>query len=269
ATATHLPRSSCSANRHAGDRRIMNFVPGTVIGAKFRLERPLSRGGMGSVWLARHVHLGAPVAIKLMDPSFIASAMFRARFEREARTAANLQSPHIVQVHDYGIEGDTPYLVMELLQGEDLKTRLERCGRLPLADAARILIQAGKGLRRAHDLGLVHRDLKPGNLFLARIEDEEVVKILDFGIAKETGGECSGAMTQTGEILGSPFYMSPEQVRGDKELDPRSDLWSLGVILFRTVTGVSPFKGDRLGTVMGKILVDPIPVTSEVAPDLP
>ncbi|WP_441292831.1 protein kinase domain-containing protein [Sorangium sp. KYC3313] len=249
----------------------MDVEPGTIVGDKYRLEGPLSRGGMGSVWLARHLQLGAPAAIKFMDPEHAASPEFRARFYREARTAANLDSPHVVSVQDYGIWGAVPYLVMELLRGEDLSRRLRRVRRLSLAEAARIAVQTGKALRRAHESGLVHRDLKPGNLFLSRVdEDEEIVKILDFGIAKQlTGKLLTDETTRTGELLGSPFYMSPEQARGDRNLDARSDLWSLGVILFRAVTGKLPFEGDVLGAVLSRILVEPIPLATHLAPDVP
>ncbi|WP_437521116.1 protein kinase [Sorangium sp. So ce726] len=249
----------------------MDVEPGTIVGDKYRLEGPLSRGGMGSVWLARHLQLGAPAAIKFMDPEHAASPEFRARFYREARTAANLDSPHVVSVQDYGIWGTVPYLVMELLRGEDLSRRLRRVRRISLTEAARIAIQTGKALRRAHESGLVHRDLKPGNLFLSRVdEDEEIVKVLDFGIAKQlTGKLLTDETTRTGELLGSPFYMSPEQARGDRNLDARSDLWSLGVILFRAVTGKLPFEGDVLGAVLSRILVEPIPLATHLAPDVP
>ncbi|MGK3985936.1 serine/threonine-protein kinase [Sorangium sp. So ce136] len=249
----------------------MHYAPDSVVGGKYRLERPLSCGGMGSVWVARHINLGSPVAVKFMAPTYAASSTFLARFEREARIAASLQSPHVVYVQDYGIDDDTPYLVMELLQGEDLGTRLERVGRLSLVDATLILMQAGKAIRRAHDAGLVHRDLKPANLFLVRVEEEqdEIVKVLDFGIVKETGAHLTGEVTRTGELLGSPHYMSPEQVRGEKDVDRRSDLWSLGVILFCAVTGALPFQGDQLGAVIANILVAPLPSASQLAPDLP
>jgi serine/threonine-protein kinase len=247
----------------------MQLVPGTIIGGKYRLDRPVSRGGMGSVWAARHVQLGSPVAVKFMDPTYVSSPVFRARFEREARASATLQSPHVVSVQDYGVDGGVPYLVMELLHGEDLHARLERSKRISPDDAWRILVQIGKALRRAHEAGLVHRDLKPRNVFLATIDDDEVVKILDFGIAKETGVSVAGDATKTGEIVGSPHYMSPEQLRADRGLDGRSDLWSVGVILFRCLTGQLPFPGEVLGSVMAKILVDEIPPASRIAPDLP
>ncbi len=249
----------------------MHYAPDSVVGGKYRLERPLSAGGMGSVWVARHVNLGSRVAVKFMAPTYATSSTFLARFEREARIAASLQSPHVVYVQDYGIDDDTPFLVMELLQGEDLGTRLQRVGRLSLVDATLILVQAGKAIRRAHEAGLVHRDLKPANLFLVRVEEEqeEVVKVLDFGIVKETRAHLTDEVTRTGELLGSPHYMSPEQVRGEKDVDQRSDLWSLGVILFCAVTGELPFQGEQLGAVIANILVTPVPSASRLAPDLP
>jgi serine/threonine-protein kinase len=224
---------------------------------------------MGSVWVARHVQLGSAVAVKFMDAAYAASPDARGRFEREARAAANLQSPHVVHVGDYGIEDGVPYLVMELLHGEDLSTRLKRVHRISIQEASRILGQVSKALRRAHEVGLVHRDLKPANLFLARIDDEEIAKILDFGIAKQTAGPILGEATETGALLGSPHYMSPEQIRGEKDVDYRSDLWSLGVILFRSLTGKLPFEGTVIGAVLSKILVDPAPIASQLAQDLP
>ncbi|AKT37372.1 uncharacterized protein CMC5_015070 [Chondromyces crocatus] len=247
----------------------MQVAAGVVVGGKYRLEKPLSRGGMGAVWLARHVHLASPVAVKFMYASYATSPALLARFEREARIAANLQSPHVVHVHDYGFDAEMPYLVMELLQGEDLGTRLQSVGRVPLSTAVQLLTQIGRALRRAHEAGLVHRDLKPCNIFIARFEDEEIVKVLDFGIVKVPGSSIAGEATRPGELLGSPHYMSPEQVRGDADIDYRSDLWSLSVILFRALTGVLPFPGEQLGTVMAKILVEGVPKATDLAPDLP
>jgi serine/threonine protein kinase len=246
----------------------MVLEPGAVVGGKYRIERALARGGMGSVWVARHVQLGSTVALKFLDATFATSAAHRVRFEREARSAANLKSPHVVQVMDYGFEADAPYLVMELLEGEDLGQRLHRIGRMSLPDTARVLLQVGKALRKAHDAGIAHRDLKPANLFIARVDDDEVVKVLDFGIAKEQHAAVGDA-TKTGEIMGSPHYMSPEQVRAEKDLDHRTDIWSMGVILYRMLAGDLPFPGDQIGPVLAKILTDPIPQITRVAPDLP
>lgn len=244
------------------------YETGTIVAARYRLERVLAQGGMGSVWVARHLRLDVDIAIKFMAPEFAGSAELRARFEREARAAAMLKSPHAVLIHDYGIEDGAPYIVMELLEGEDLAARLAREGRLSLPATRKIVEDVGKALRRAHEIGLVHRDMKPANIFLTRQAGEEVVKIVDFGIAKSTGVIDATQATQAGAVLGSPRYMSPEQVRSSAQVDHRSDLWSLGVIAFRCVTGQLPFPGGEVGEVFVAICTAPIPRASEVAPEL-
>lgn len=241
---------------------------GSVIAGKYRLERVLSRGGMGAVWRARHLGLDIDVAVKLMAPELASSAEGRARFEREAKASAYVKSPHVVHVHDYGLEGETPYIVMELLEGEDLDARLNREGRLTPAATLGVVSQVCKALQILHGLGLVHRDLKPANIFITRQGGDELIKILDFGIAKATGPILAGHATKTGTLLGSPYYMSPEQVRRSKDVDWRSDLWSLGVIVFRCVTGRLPWSGEELGDLFIEICTDPIPVPSQIAPDL-
>ncbi|MFO0761929.1 MAG: serine/threonine-protein kinase, partial [Byssovorax sp.] len=190
------------------------LASGAVIAGKYRLEREIGRGGMGSVWAARHLTLDTPVALKFIDPDASAEDA-HLRFEREAKAAAQLRSPHVVQILDHGLdhrpEGELPYIAMELLDGEDLSERLRRRGRLSIPEAANIFGQAAKALRRAHDAGVIHRDLKPSNIFLARFDDDEVVKLLDFGVAKLRRGEMDpqNPATQTGVIFGSPTYMSP------------------------------------------------------------
>ena len=174
-----------------------------------------------------------------------------------------------MQILDYGIEGTTPYIVMELLDGEDLDERLSRTGTLSLDAAYRILAQIGKALRRAHDPGIVHRDLKPGNVFLARSDDDEIVKILDFGIAKDISITGAATATSTGTMLGSPSYMSPEQIRESKEVDHRSDLWSVGVILYDALTGRVPFdESENIGKLLVSICTDPFPPPSTHVPAL-
>jgi serine/threonine protein kinase len=239
---------------------------GRVIAGKYRLEACRARGGMGSVWVARHVLLGTPLALKFIEPRFASSPEARGRFEREAKTVALLQGTHVAHIHDYGVEDGTPYIAMELLQGEDLNARLTREGRLPVAAAVHIVHQVAKVLRRAHETGIIHRDLKPGNIFLVASDDDEViVKVLDFGVAKATKalGPHSDP-TKSGTLVGSPRYMSPEQARGVKELDHRSDLWSLGVIAFRMLTGELPFPGTEIGDVILKICTEPAPVPSRL-----
>jgi len=242
---------------------------GVLVAQRYELTRPLARGGMGSVWIERHRDLDVDVTIKFMGPSLIASADARMRFEREARVAARLDSQHVVHVQDYGVEDDTPYLVMELLKGESLAQRLARDGTLSLPAATPILHQMCKALRTAHEAGLVHRDLKPGNVFLARKDEEEVVKILDFGIAKAADLGDAQASTESGVLMGSVHYMSPEQIRSSRAVDHRSDLWSIGVILYRTLGGRLPFPGDKMGDVLVRVCTEPFSALSTLLPDLP
>jgi eukaryotic-like serine/threonine-protein kinase len=248
---------------------VTDLGAGAVIAGKYRLDYPIGRGGMGAVWAARHLQLDTQVALKFIDP-LAETGDARLRFEREAKAAAQLRSPHVVQILDHGVDGDRPYIAMELLEGEDLGERLRKEKRLSVQAAAHIFSQAAKALRRAHDAGVIHRDLKPSNIFLARFDDDEVVKLLDFGVAKirDPAGDVASAFTQTGVIFGSPAYMSPEQARGARVIDHRSDLWSLAVILFRAITGVKPFEAASIGDLVIKLCIDPIPVASKIAPDL-
>jgi serine/threonine-protein kinase len=234
---------------------------------------------MGTVWEGRHNTLGTRVAIKFIDAEYADSPEARARFDNEARAAANIQSKHAIQIFDHGLTAEgKPYIVMELLVGEPLDQRLERFGRLPLAETARILRQVARALSRAHERGIVHRDLKPENIFLVRTpdDDEEVAKVLDFGIAKfkkvDGGAGVSGAgvssSTKTGAVLGTPFYMAPEQARGLRDLDHRVDLWSIGVIAYKCVCGVLPFEGVSVGDLLVKICTTPAPVPSHTMPSL-
>jgi serine/threonine-protein kinase len=225
---------------------------------------------MGSVWLARHVYLDAPVAVKLMAPTFRRSPRARSRFLREAKAAAKLRSRNVVSVLDYGIDRGTPYIVMERLDGEDLWTRLARQRTLPITDVARLLRSIGSALSLAHLAGIVHRDLKPENIFLARAAGEpgEVVKVLDFGIAKELD-RSPGDETTTGVILGTPHYMSPEQATGAPFVDHRSDLWSVGIILYSALTGRLPFESVAPVDILDAIVSEPIPQPSRIAPQLP
>ncbi len=247
----------------------MQLERGSIVTGRYRLERPLAQGAMGCVWVAHHLQLDVDVAIKMMAPGFAESDEARVRFEREAKASALLKIPNAVHVFDYGIESGSPFLVMELLEGEDLAARLRRQGRLSLAATLAVLEPIGKALRRARELGLVHRDLKPGNIFLSRSGDEEIVKVVDFGIAKAAASLGLDAhATRTGALLGSPRYMSPEQVRRSNHIDHRSDLWALGVIAFECTTGQVPFPSDEIGEVLVDVCTAPIPRASSIAPDL-
>lgn len=241
-------------------------APDTVIGGKYRLIRKLGQGGMGSVWLAEHLTLSSQVAIKLIDSSIIMNPEALSRFMREARAAAALRSPHVVQVLDHGVDNGTPYIAMELLEGESLADRLERVGRLPPLEVARIMTHVARAMSRAHEAGIVHRDLKPDNVFIVRNDDEEIAKVLDFGVAKTSApGAVDAAIsgtTRTGSVLGTPYYMSPEQAEGSKSLDHRTDIWAMGVIAFECLLGVKPFDGETLGGLLIAICSRPMPVPS-------
>ncbi len=239
-----------------------------VLNGKYQLERRLASGGMGSIWRARDLELGRIVAVKLMEPGIASSGSARRRFEGEAKACALLRTPHVVQIYEYGVAENTPFIVMEYLEGEDLETMLRREHRLTLETTARFATQIAKGLRHAHDEGIVHRDLKPRNIFLAHIGEDEIVKIVDFGIAKTAGPSAITDMTRTGDVIGSPHYMSPEQACGDKTTDPRSDLWSLAVILYRCVTGSLPFEGEHLGKVIVLICTTSPQAPSALRPEL-
>jgi serine/threonine protein kinase len=241
-------------------------APHQVLSGKYRLERELGRGGMGSVWLAQHMTLRSPVAIKLIDPGIADNPEALARFLREAQSAASLRSPHVVQILDHGVDNGVPFIVMELLEGESLAARIERQHRLSPAETARILTQVCRAITRAHEAGIIHRDLKPDNIFLVRNEEEEVAKVLDFGVAKASShgmGAATGA-TRTGSVLGTPYYMSPEQAEGMKNIDGRSDLWSLGVIAWECLLGNRPFEAETLGGLLLAICARDIPVPSTV-----
>jgi serine/threonine-protein kinase len=228
---------------------------------------------MGSVWLARHLSLDVDVAVKFIDAAFRDQKDHRSRFALEAQAAARINSPHVVNVLDFGAEtSGRLYIAMEYLQGEDVGKLLERSGRLSPAITARIVSHACRGLARAHALGIAHRDVKPDNLFLVGAGDEEgfVLKILDFGVAKsaqKTGKDLAG--TAVGQLVGSPAYMSPEQAHGSLDVDFRSDLFSLAVVAYHCLTGVVPFGGDSLAELLiGIVSKDPVPAT-RLAPGLP
>ncbi len=231
----------------SGDFSLSNggrpVVAGDTLGGKYRLISEIGRGGMGSVWRAEHLGWEAPVAVKLMNRSDQPEAL--ARFEREVRLAAGLRSPHVVQVLDHGIDEETraPFIAMELLEGETLARRLKRQTRLSPAETFLIVSQLSRALTRAHAAGIVHRDLKPDNVFLVRNDEEIVTKVLDFGVAKWTAPTLPReGLTRPGNVLGTPFYMSPEQIQGSSEIDHRADLWSLSTIACECLTGKRPFE---------------------------
>ena len=232
---------------------------GTIIASKFQLLAQLGQGGMGAVWKAQHLALKAPVAIKLIDASIADAPEALARFNKEALAAASLRSPHVVQILDHGVDeaSNTPYIAMELLDGESLADRLRTRGRLTPDQTLQLFVHVGRAISRAHDLGIVHRDLKPDNIFLVENDDDEVAKVLDFGIAKADHLLVPGASTRTGAIMGTAYYMSPEQIKGTS-IDFRADIWSLGVIAHECLTGCLPFVAETIGALSIKICVDPV-----------
>ncbi|WP_441289425.1 protein kinase domain-containing protein [Sorangium sp. KYC3313] len=239
-------------------------LEGQVLVGRYRLLRPLSSGSMGTVWRADDLTLGSPVAIKMLGPLYAKDETVRARFYQEAQAAAALRSPNVVQILDHGVENDVPFIAMELLEGEDLAHRLERVGALEPADTARIFADVARAVRKAHDAGIVHRDLKPDNIFLARDDDREVAKVLDFGVAKTRLSGKEGIGTQAGVLIGTLPYMSPEQAQG-ATVDYRSDLWALGVIAFECVCGRAAITAEAPGAMILEICSDPLPVPSKVA----
>lgn len=247
----------------------MQLAEGKIIADRFRLVRELGVGGMGSVWLAHHVGLDTPCAVKFIHAEVAAMPDIRARFEREAKAAAQLRSSHVVQILDYGVWDGFPYIAMEFLEGEDLGERLKRCGRLSAHETVLIISQIARALTKAHAAGLIHRDLKPENIFLVPEDDHEIAKVLDFGIAKTHAPMLDNNTTKAGSLLGTPHYMSPEQAQGTKTIDYRSDLWSLAVLAFQCVTGKLPFNSEALGDLLLHIMVNPLPVPSNIAPDVP
>jgi serine/threonine protein kinase len=248
----------------------MNLQPGQVIAHRFRLMRELGRGGVGAVWLAHQLALDVPCALKFFVGAETDLEQYCRRFEIEAKAAARIHHPNVVRILDTGVWGGRPYIAMELLQGEGLDARLRRRKRLVPTELVAFCCQVGAALTKAHALGIVHRDLKPSNIFLAREQDRIVVKLIDFGIAKASVfSDAADSLTRTQTILGTPAYMSPEQIEGTPPLDGRSDLWSLSVIVFECLTGKLPFDAPTVGDVFSRITYKPIPVPSQMASGLP
>ena len=239
------------------------MTTGAAIAGKYRLLRPLGKGSMGEVWAALHINLGREVALKLI---YEGSPELAARLKREAQACGRLEHPNIVRVYDFGeTDGGDPFLVMEMLAGETLADRLARRQRLPLGEAVSIALDVARALRAAHEAGVIHRDLKPANVFLCQRPEGETVKVLDFGVSKILSVDDM-SVTTTGALVGSPAYMSPEQARALREIDPRADVWSAGVLLFEMLTGQRPFPSPTVVGVVADILAGPIPTLASVLP---
>jgi serine/threonine-protein kinase len=248
------------------------MVVGAQVGA-YRLIEQIGEGGMGSVWLAEHTMLGRRAAVKLLHSSFSDRPDIVTRFFNEARAATQISDPGIVQIFDFGHTGEgQAFIAMELLDGEPLDQRLHRLGRLQVQQAVRIVRQVASSLGAAHARNIVHRDLKPENIYLVRdpeVPGGERAKILDFGIAKLLGDQPGAAKTQTNAVMGTPIYMSPEQCRGSGGVDARSDVYSLGCVLFTLIAGVPPFNADGQGELLVAHITQPPPRVTSIASHVP
>ena len=248
----------------------VGLAPGAVVHG-YRLEAEIGRGGMGVVHRAVRLDTGARVAIKSMLPEVAERPLFRKRFLREARAAMVVSHPNIVRIYEVFEQAGTPMLAMELLEGESLEALLERETRIPIGRLARILVYVTSALGTAHSLGIVHRDIKPENIFVCG--DTQDVKVLDFGIAKFTATEGStaatAALTRTGALLGTPYYMAPEQAFGEKRIDHRADVWALGIVIYRCLSGTLPTMGPSFGEIFRKVVAAKFAPLSTLVPDIP
>jgi serine/threonine-protein kinase len=240
-----------------------------MLSTSLRLVRPIGGGGMGTLWIADHLRLKTSVAVKLLVDTRASDEAATLRFEREAAAAAQVKSPHVVQILDYGVSTTHgPYIVMELLDGCDLAAWLAKHGPLPARDVLTIVSQLAKALDRAHACGVIHRDVKPANVFVCE-GDSLYIKLLDFGIAKVALESNAADMTKTGALIGTPSYMSPEQLVGAKDIDGTTDIWSLGVIAFQCLTGQRPFDGGTPAAIALSIHAGARPRISALDPTLP
>ncbi|MBK8004497.1 MAG: protein kinase [Gemmatimonadetes bacterium] len=242
---------------------------GEVVAERYHIKKKLGEGGMGQVYLAEHVKMGRRCAIKIMSPGSMNDADAISRFNREAANASRINHPHVCAIYDFGETQDgLIYLAMEFIEGKSLTDIIEEHGTLPLPRAAEMIQQAADALQAAHDLGIVHRDLKPDNIMVTTTRGKDTIKVVDFGIAKAAGGgESNQKVTKTGFVVGTPEYMSPEQLAGDA-VDGRSDIYSLGLVFYRMITGTTPFPADsQQETMIKRLTDDPIPLAT-VRPDL-
>ncbi len=244
---------------------------GEILGGKYRVVRFLAEGGMAAVYEAQHIVVKRRFAVKVLRPDFSRQRESLERFQREAESAGRIESEHIAAALDFGITSDgSPFIVMEHLTGESLAALLAREQHLPVGRAADLCIQACKGVHAAHLAGIIHRDLKPQNLFVCRREDEtDLLKVLDFGIAKLEATDTQGAATRTGTMLGTPFYMSPEQARGDRDADHRIDVYGLGAVLYEMFSGQRPHPGESHNAILHHIATQPAIPLAGLLPELP
>jgi serine/threonine-protein kinase len=251
---------------------LVGIAVGDVVGGKYRVDRVIGAGGMGLVVAAHHLELDETVALKFLLPEALRNPEAEARFVREARAAVKIKNEHVARVIDVGrLDGGPPYIVMEYLEGADLSAWLRRRGPLPIPQAVDFVLQACEAIAEAHAMGLVHRDLKPANLFCIQRSDGQLcVKVLDFGISKITSpGAARHEMTASNAFMGSPLYTSPEQMLLSKGVDARTDIWSLGVILFELLTGRVPFEAELVTELAIKVANQPAPLLRSILRQAP
>ena len=252
----------------AAEEKVKQLVPGTLINGKYSVEKTLGIGGMGAVYCALHVEIGRRVAIKLLNPSLVQNDEMLARFRREAKAAAIIGHPGIVDVYDIGTAEDgSPFIVMEYLDGVTLSQQIKSKGRLPVHEAIGYACEVLDALQAAHKAGIVHRDLKPGNIFIT--ERTRIVKVLDFGISKFHGMDEDLGLTKTGVSMGTPLYMSPEQIRDTRLAGSPSDLYAVGAILYRSLSGKPPFQAETYGQMIAKVLTETHVPLDELIPEVP
>lgn len=263
-----------TAMTQANPQEAAGVREGQILAGKYRVERVLGVGGMGVVVAAHHVQLDEKVAIKFLLPTMLHNHEVVGRFGREARAAVKIKSEHVARVSDVGtLENGAPYMVMEYLDGVDLAAWIQRQGPLPIEQAVDFVLQACVGVASAHGIGIVHRDLKPANLFCLRGNDGQfVIKVLDFGISKVTSlsaSDAGGGMTHTAAVMGSPYYMSPEQMHSAKDVDARTDIWALGVVVYELLTGRTPFAGESFAEIAIKVATSSLVPLRSFRPDAP
>ncbi len=272
-TPAQMPASAAASRPFGG--RAATLTAGTLVAGRYRLDVLLGEGGMGEVWSATHTITRRRVAMKFLKASAPMRRETRQRFLREARAASLVHHPSVVEVLDaFELEDGVPVMVLDLLTGETLRTRLTRDKVLGVGEVAALLLPAVEAVEAAHAIGIVHRDLKPENLFLCAADGGPVtVKVLDFGIAKLTATEGdaaeTGALTGSGAIVGTPWYMAPEQCCGEKDIDARADVWALGVIMYECLCGERPLAGANVGQLVKAMLNQRIVPIAQRAPDLP
>ncbi|GAB5546545.1 MAG: serine/threonine-protein kinase [Sandaracinaceae bacterium] len=241
---------------------------GTIVGHKYRLEGPIGQGGMATIWRAVHTTLDRPVAVKFLEAVGTSAQELAARFLNEAKLAAGLRHRHVVDILDFGVlDGGQPYMVMELLEGMSLAERYEEGPSVSDWELLEVVAMTLSGLAAVHEAGILHRDVKPENIFLVHDADGIYPKLLDFGVSK--GFDMGGKLTRTGSVVGTPQYMSPEQARGKRDVDPRSDLWSVGIVLYEGFAGELPFDSENPGDVLISVATEEPQSLSVHRPDLP